>query len=609
MAESTRAAARRNIACDECKRRKVRCSAEPNCGNCVRDGKKCSYSSPVHRASALERKVRGYEELIQSIQRAWLVHVPHVPLQHAIEAVDKTPAGKVPSPSTQDSQLANATLLSSRTSLAVGQSPPSPESQHEHDLNNPEDFEFDESQDTSGTLDGMGFLTLNPLKIGYTGPQSGIAAMRLLRSLPSAYPIEETHEHPHSSLSALQQFEHARSTASLVDDYFQLFHPAYPMLHEGTFRARVSGALAKPKDGSWPLLYNMVLAIGAFAGDTEGSNIDLDYYRAAKENTSWDVVEKGSLTYVQGLTLMADYLQKRNKPNAGFVIVGIAWSMAMAIGLHREFGFGTSPFTMETRRRTWWTLFLFVSGAQLTLGRPPASLVGVNLRAPLNLDDAGLVVDMEVLPTASAGPTIASCQIAQIPLAKIANEVQTELLNNHVPDATVVERLDQAIEAWHAGLPVYFNSDQLHRWQIGPPGLVLLWRSFHLRIILNRPFIFQAISQKRDIPSADVQVLKCLAAADTCVDSIHRTMQSGISCKRLFAWYATYWLISASFVHAICFAYAPQCTQAGNWSQRIRCALEVLEGLGYAHSMADRARQILQRIIGESDPYSNSCVY
>ena len=44
---------------------------------------------------------------------------------------------------------------------------------------------------------------------------------------------------------------------------------------------------------------------------------------------------------------MADYLQKRNKPNAGFALIGIAWSMGMAIGLHREFG----PLGTHTSRQ------------------------------------------------------------------------------------------------------------------------------------------------------------------------------------------------------------------------------------------------------------------
>jgi hypothetical protein len=130
-----------------------------------------------------------------------------------------------------------------------------------------------------------------------------------------------------------------------------------------------------------------------------------------------DVLEKGSLSYVQAIVLMSNYLQKRNKPNAGFILIGIGFSMALAIGLHREFGMpSTSPFTMEIRRRVWWTLFVFVSGAQLTLGRPAVSLVGVNIRLPANLEDQDIAVDMEQLPECKPGPTITSCLIAQVKL-------------------------------------------------------------------------------------------------------------------------------------------------------------------------------------------------
>lgn len=38
-----------------------------------------------------------------------------------------------------------------------------------------------------------------------------------------------------------------------------------------------------------------------------------------------------------------------------------------------------SPFTMEIRRRVWWTLFAFVSGVKLIRGRPAVLLVGVNV--------------------------------------------------------------------------------------------------------------------------------------------------------------------------------------------------------------------------------------
>ena len=119
--------------------------------------------------------------------------------------------------------------------------------------------------------------------------------------------------------------------------------------------------------------------------------MDIVFFKEARKHLSMDVLEKGSLSYVQAIVLMANYLQKRNKPNAAFILVGIGFSMALAIGLHREFGKpSTSPFTMEIRRRVWWTLFIFVSAVQLILGRPAVSLVGVNVVKPIgNTHDYG----------------------------------------------------------------------------------------------------------------------------------------------------------------------------------------------------------------------------
>ncbi|KAH7012682.1 uncharacterized protein B0I36DRAFT_355159 [Microdochium trichocladiopsis] len=217
------------------------------------------------------------------------------------------------------------------------------------ECSNAEDYEFDESQDFDNTTDGMGSLVTEPGKVGYTGPQSGVAALKFLQTLhlytpsdhPRPIPLDEPDTRSTSQASSAD-------ISHYVNDYFNIYHTSYPILHEGTFRARLSGA---------------------FVGGTDTSNNDVPFYKIARQSLTMDILEKGSLSYVQGLILRSNYLQKRNKPNSGFVLIGIGWSMALAIGLHREFGLPSSgPFTMEIRRRVWWTLFVFVPGAQLTLG-------------------------------------------------------------------------------------------------------------------------------------------------------------------------------------------------------------------------------------------------
>ncbi|KAH7081554.1 fungal-specific transcription factor domain-containing protein [Paraphoma chrysanthemicola] len=590
-------------ACDECKRRKVRCSGGDSCANCKRDGKSCAYSSPLIQLSATERRLGAAERRIWTIERAWAINLPHLNLEDAINNLE---SGQNGSPIPTDPEFHNDSNRQPQLSEAPVRPTDQPLEASPAEASNAEDFEFDESQDFDNTTDGMGFLVAEPGKAGYMGPQSGVAAVKFLQSLHLYAPFPSTNT---TSLDAsdTRNLPVASPTDIIryMNDYFAIYHTAYPILHEGTFRARVSGALSKPRDGSWSLLYNIVLAIGAFVGETQETNSDIPFYRNARENLNMDILEKGSLSYVQGLVLMANYLQKRNKPNAGFVLIGIAFSMALAIGLHREFGLPhSSPFTMEIRRRVWWVLFIFVSGAQLTLGRPPVSLVGVNVRLPSTLDDGDLAVDMEKLPDPGEGPTVTTCLIHQVRLAVIANMVQVELLTNQIPTVEKALALDQKISEWRQDLPAHFSEDVILSAWFEVPKRILIWRSFHLRIILHRPIIFGKITEKQNLDQTIGSIQACLSGAEECVQSICDFVDLADSQPRGLAWYATYWLITASFVQATCYIYDPAHTLATQWRKLLKRSVLCLERLGMSHSMAWRARDILKKLLDQSESSS-----
>lgn len=314
-----------------------------------------------------------------------------------------------------------------------------------------------------------------------------------------------------------------------------------------------------------------------------------------------DILEKGSLGYVQGLTLLANYLQKRNKPNAGFILIGIAFSMALAIGLHREFDTTSStlPFTMETRRRVWWTLFVFISGAQLALGRPAVSLIGVNVELPANLNDSDLAVDMEHRPPPKSEPTVTSCLIAQVKLAKIANAVHNELLTRPRPSFEKASKLDETIQSWWNSLPPYLDENIILEPRLELPKRVLLWRSYNLRIVLNRPFLFENIAAGTQLNVLADPINTCLTAADECIRSICGFLKSIELARRGFAWYATAWLITASFVQATCLIYSPGHSLAARWKVSLHHAVECLGILGSSLEIALRARDILQNVLSK----------
>jgi len=133
----------------------------------------------------------------------------------------------------------------------------------------------------------------------------------------------------------------------------------------------------------------MIAAIGSFTTGTAPSHVDRIYVMAAKSNMSISSLESGNLSLVQALTLMSNYLQKRNKPNSGYNYLGLALHVAMGLGLHKEFpDWDISPLNMEIRRRVWWCMFVFNVGATITFGRPLAwPRSGIEVSLPLNIHD------------------------------------------------------------------------------------------------------------------------------------------------------------------------------------------------------------------------------
>lgn len=365
------------------------------------------------------------------------------------------------------------------------------------------------------------------------------------------------------------------------------------------------GALPKPKDGSWPVLLNTVLAIGAHSGELCNQNADIHFYREASKHLNWSFLHRGTLPLVQAFALLANYLQKRNRPNSGFTLLGTAVNMAQGLGLHREFSApAVSPFNMEIRRRVWWVLFIFDSGARVTFGRPTMSLGGISTQLPRNLDDHDLAVDLDELPASHNIPTVTSSLIWQSKLAKISNLANEKLVERQLPDQTSMIALGEQVMQWTASLPSFMRAEYTGEGSdlYSIPKMVLLWRSMHLRIVIHRPFLLDQIKRRTslDFSSMVPSPSRCFYAAEECVTSILSFWADTIGHSGSLVWYACYWLVTAIFVHVTCLLYDPQHVLAMQWRQRIDEAKTALEEMGSFEPTALRAAQILDKIMGES---------
>ena len=244
--------------------------------------------------------------------------------------------------------------------------------------------------ETRQILDGMASLTVSEQRSGYLGIASGAAFLRLLE--PVGFKATQSHSpvETDASLSIITLPNINRHIAdSMIDAYFRIYHISYPIVHEPTFRAQYSEVIPRPNGGSWYILAYVMAALGVYTTATTLNNLDLDIFHHTKSLLSFDVLEVGSLTMVQALTLISNYQQKRDKPNAAYSYSGLAARMAMALGLHKDFqGWKISPLSMEIRRRVWWTLSIFDIGATITFGRPQVCpFNGVDISLPMNVHD------------------------------------------------------------------------------------------------------------------------------------------------------------------------------------------------------------------------------
>lgn len=425
-------------ACNECRRRKAKCDRTlPECNLCAKHRRHCLYEAhsrtPLTRKhlTEVEEKLRRAEIRARDAERRAASLLTEIRSQGSVkEQVLTSAPDKAQSATVGDTQ--NPFRLDEGASVAVHYPQDLPpvyaSTQHDgkedHSLEPPpnsvDDFSWDEQSPAfspgqgggNGTsafseepeegrvADGMASLSVEDDAGGYLGGSSGAAMLRLLlpdaeiqrrkrlrRRTGTSQTLTQPDPGPEGWIPTplYGKLNLGRiDLDSAIDAYFSTFHISYPIVHEPSFRAQYSQVIPRPAGPAWNALAYMIAAIGAWTVTTGADTTDLELFMAAKSNLSVDSLETGNITLVQVLVLMSNYIQKRNKPNSGYNYLGLALHMAMGLGLHKGFKNWQLPLlTLETRRRVWYCLFVFYTGAAITFGRP---VVWPHREAPLPLN-------------------------------------------------------------------------------------------------------------------------------------------------------------------------------------------------------------------------------
>jgi hypothetical protein len=161
---------------------------------------------------------------------------------------------------------------------------------------------------------------------------------------------------------------------SLLQCYWGLFHPIYPVLHQPTFHDVYSQLWLptellgftthnKVHDVEFYSMLNIVLAIGCQRNEAltvpEREDLAGEFYRRSVKLVSMDALDTSSLQIVQLLILRGFYLLCTPHADRCWVTVGVALRIAQAIGLQSAKPTAASTqLNREMRRRVWYNCFL-----------------------------------------------------------------------------------------------------------------------------------------------------------------------------------------------------------------------------------------------------------
>ncbi|OQD77076.1 hypothetical protein PENDEC_c003G06402 [Penicillium decumbens] len=494
-------------------------------------------------------------------------------------------------------------------------------------------FDWAEKELTFGDLtDGMAALSIKPEGAGYFGASSSVVPLRALfdHGFDLNIPVRSTSSGGVPLKSQL--LESAPSgliEQAFIDAYFLNYHSSYPFVHEPTFRAQFNDPSLRPHGTAWQILLNTILALGAWSIGDDNSDLDITFYQEARAFLQQaSVFETGNLTLIQALLLLSNYAQKRNKPNTGWNYLGLAVRMAMSLGLHKEFhGWKINLLQREIRRRLWWGVFIFDSGAAKTFGRPillPEENV-MDAKQVLNIPDDALTPTTTSLPSESLGPTLYSGLIAQARFHLITNSVYQRLIST--PSLTPEETLDlqKPMEEWYNGLPSYFRYPlqplAVQPTHPDPDNLALvrnrmLWRNWNLIILIYRPILLRWAARRwapqggssdgssvsseggAEDPCETECRMRCLQNARLTIGSISEYMDNHV-CTRLGAWYMLYFLFQAGLIPIVFLMTDPSNPDATSWLQDIETTKALLTHPSFGtNRFAARCSEVINRLLG-----------
>ncbi|KAI1961415.1 hypothetical protein LOZ58_003269 [Ophidiomyces ophidiicola] len=602
-------------ACEQCRRRKIRCDGEQPCEACqwYKKTELCQYSDPRPSRRHVEKLSSTVDEYRTVFERLF----PDVPLQ-SLSTLPRERLLELASNAGAHGGLPPASNTSTTDNDATP--PPQGDDTLESLQTMPDDCtesHVSDSPDLVDTVsDDVNALSLSPKRPStYLGISSVNAVMQVIAWIdPSSAqmflgaPDRQLHstkrESAFQSNSSTWPANHSSgareaNTIELIDAYFSYFHTFAPLLDEQLFRETV--LMRKRCDPRWLALENIVYALGSIAAYTAEDTSHESYYLRSKHYLSLDSLGNPHLETIQTLALMGgSYLHYISQPNLAHSFIGVALRMATMLGLHKEFTGHHEPsshqrkFSVDLRRKIWWSLLCLDTWGYMTLGRPSMGRFGPGITAKLPQYQGDKESSFDVVSL-----------IENTRFCKIATLVGDTLAASPLVTYSEMVSLDHQLIDWYNNLPPLLKDRDPCSDTVSTTRTVMRWRYQSQRILLHRPVLLNYAIRRVPYIAVKAEERYAIEQCRIVADETIRDVASALRLNQMTGWNAVWLLFQATLVPLLGLFIADSTTThplgtPDNCRTQVEIAMAALSRLESWSPTARRTLEVVSTILEAS---------
>ncbi|GME54241.1 hypothetical protein GTA08_BOTSDO03581 [Neofusicoccum parvum] len=613
-------------ACDECRRKKIKCDGKQPCTHCTVYSYECTYDQPSNRrrnaapqyVEALENRMKRAEALLGAI-------LPNVDLDDPAIVASLQ----------EDTQMANAPADRPMRADTMNPQVHLEEGQLESMVRATGQLDLDEHGywDYHGHSSGLSFVRRMRERFDIMGRGEGESS-----PFPSARPLSHVFESPKSVQDSPATFDNVLpggaelppkgKAQELCDTAINDASALLRVVHLPTFWKSFEELYSKSpeeygaaENSFLPLLYT-VLALGTLFSRTSEDLDEVGYENAINQGVQYfkaarnilDIAMCRDLHALQAVIFMILFLQSSAKLSTCYAYIGIALRSALRMGLHRSMNDRFNPIENETRKRIFWVIRKMDIYVGALLGLPHTmSSEEIDQELPAELDDEYITETEYLTQPPGTVSLITACNahttlidiLAKVvrvvyPIKGKTHILQGQKIMSYTVSYADIRELERDLQQWMEHLPMALKPGGEASILITRVRQLLRMAYAHTQMMLYRPFVHY-VSKSPNCATLDKRAYACASA---CISVSRNIIHITAEMKKRGMLNGCYWFtMYTTFFSIMTLVYFalenPESPTSQDVLKEAYEGKDVLEGLAKRSMAADRCTSTLRAVFDQ----------